>query len=394
MRLLFATSLLPESEAFSGYEIANRCILQGLRDLGHDVTAIGFAGAGRSAHVAPGSINLGEVSLVTHEADTRRKLGWLARAVSNGTTFAAAKLQVIDVRDLQKRIDEAGRFDAVILNGVTMAAAFEQFLTRWPHLYVAHNVEWQSAAEAAAAAKGFVERTLFERESRLLKRIEARLCARSAFVHTLASEDLESLGLQATGRANVLPLTVHEQAVAPRSRTPKWDAGIIGTWSWAPNRIGLEWFLSEVVPLLPAGFSIAVAGRLPAGFQIAHANVTALGRVPDAAEFVRSARVLPLFSRAGTGIQLKTLEAFELGLPTVATSSSIRGIDVTPANCVVADEPSAFAAALLEAARSAPDADGRGFHATRRAALLDALAQGVAALDRARKAPTLQARAS
>ncbi|MCU0830255.1 MAG: glycosyltransferase family 4 protein [Rhizobiaceae bacterium] len=381
MRLLFATSLLPEAQAFSGYEIANRCILDALRALGVDVVPVGFANPGRSAHVVPGSLNLGELALVTDDADPWRKLNWLARAVRNGTTFAAAKLQVLAPDNLARIIDASGPFDGVILNNVTLAAAFETVLTQLPFLYVAHNVEWKSAAENAAAASGIIERSLYAREARLLKSIEARLIAKARFVHALAAEDIATLGLT-DARANVLPLTVHADAPEPAMRQPTHDAGIIGTWSWTPNRLGLEWFLDQVVPHLPRDFSIAIAGRLPQGFDLRHRNVTALGRVPDATQFVRSARVLPLVSTSGTGVQLKTIEAFELGLPTVATSLSVRGIGSVPANCTIADDPKAFAEALVAKARAAgpSDLDGSAFHLARKAALGAALRQGLQAL--------------
>jgi hypothetical protein len=90
--------------------------------------------------------------------------------------------------------------------------------------------------------------------------------------------------------------------------------------------------------------------------------------------------VVPLISRAGTGVQLKTIETFELGLPSVATTRSLRGIGHIPANCVVTDDPAEFASALEQAARGAEDVDGALFHASQRAALDAAIARGLAVL--------------
>jgi hypothetical protein len=45
-------------------------------------------------------------------------------------------------------------------------------------------------------------------------------------------------------------------------------------------------------------------------------------------------------------VQLKTIETFELGLPSVATALSVRGIADIPDNCVVADDPVSFAKAV------------------------------------------------
>jgi hypothetical protein len=106
--------------------------------------------------------------------------------------------------------------------------------------------------------------------------------------------------------------------------------------------------------------------------------------VPDAREFLLSCRTLALASRAGTGVQLKTIEAMQLGAAAVATSLSCRGFTEIPANFRIADEPRAFAAALIDlvgAARAGTSLrlDGAAFMARQRAALSSALERGLAA---------------
>ena len=111
-----------------------------------------------------------------------------------------------------------------------------------------------------------------------------------------------------------------------------------------------------------------------------------VGRVPDADEFVRGAAVVPLISRAGSGVQLKTIETFELGLPSVATTSSLRGIDQVPANCVVTDDPVTFARALESAAETPGEAlDGAAFHGHQLQALDRQIAKGLAVLASSRR---------
>src|SRR5690606_37319147 len=115
------------------------------------------------------------------------------------------------------------------------------------------------------------------------------------FVFTLAEEDRRLLSVAGGGGSAALPMVATvapPPAAAPRAI--RYDAGLIGTWTWRPNRIGLDWFLQDVVPQLDEGMSIAVAGRMPAGLSSRDPRVTFLGPVDDAAAFVRSARVIPL----------------------------------------------------------------------------------------------------
>jgi hypothetical protein len=166
------------------------------------------------------------------------------------------------------------------------------------------------------------------------------------------------------------------------------DASLIGTWTWEPNLIGLRWFLDEVAPLLPQGFRVSVAGRIPPGLRPPEgigAAVSLVGRVPDATDFLAEGAVVALASRGGTGVQLKTIEALQLGLPAVATRLSLRGLGMPPANVRIADDAPDFARALVEhaaAARSgaAPRLDGALFMAAQAQALSGAIAAGLDAL--------------
>jgi hypothetical protein len=128
---------------------------------------------------------------------------------------------------------------------------------------------------------------------------------------------------------------------------------------------------------LPLDFRIRIAGSISGKIACPHPGVEFVGRVADATAFVRSGAVVPLISTAGSGVQLKTIETFELGLPSVATGRSLRGIGTIPSNCVVADDPAEFARALVEAAATFHDIDGGGFYRAQRAALDRSIGQGL-----------------
>ncbi|GGA78729.1 glycosyl transferase [Brucella endophytica] len=390
MHLLFVTSLVPDGEPTTGYEIANAAIIEGLREAGARVTVMGFTWPGKRAADPGNTISLGEVDVRTDTAGMRQKLEWLARAILSGLTVSSVKLRVIPEEKLRAAIAAAGPFDAFVLNGVALAGAFERVFADKPSIFVAHNVEHRSAAENSAAAANLVQKALFAREARLLRGLEGRLCAKAEFVFTLADEDGSALGLSAE-RFAALPLVTRKE-ISPRAELPvTHDLGLIGTWTWAPNRIGLEWFLREVKLLIDPAFRIAIAGATPADLKAAWPGVEFVGKVPDAAAFVESAAVIPLVSRAGTGVQLKTIETFELGCPSVATSRSVRGIASLPANCVVADEPVAFAAAINAAVEDARKGnrrrlDGRAFHRAQKEKLAAAISRGLGSLDKDRDA--------
>ncbi|MFD2236828.1 WecB/TagA/CpsF family glycosyltransferase [Aureimonas populi] len=381
MHCLFVTSLLPEPVPETGFEIANASILSAFRAAGARLTLAGFRRPGSTAGQGEDEILLGEMAIENARVGAAAKGRWASRALAKGLPVGAAKLAVLPGQALLERLAARGPYDAVILNSVQMPAAYPALETIAPTIYVAHNVEFLSARQNARTARGPLARRLYAREARLLERCETRLCAQAGAVLTLSAQDLAPLGLSGDLRAHVLPLVLGRPA--PRDEgLRRRDIGLIGTWSWAPNRAGLDWFLAEVAPRLDPGLSVEIAGSLPAPRPDTPPHIRLLGRVPDAQAFVRESRVMALATTSGTGIQLKTLECLEEGMPAVATPAALRGVEVPlPANFTVAENAPAFAEALgrmVAAEREGTLArlDGRAF----------AGQQGRAAADVARRA--------
>lgn len=383
--LVFVTSLVPHTNATTGYEVANAAVIDGLRRADARVTVLGFTWPGREAARDGDMVVLGEVEVRTEGAGIGRKVGWVLKSLLTGLTVSSAKLRVVTPRALRAAIASIGDFDAYVLNGVTLPGAFEDIFKDKPSLFVAHNVEYRSAQENAANAGNFVQKFLFAREARILRGLESRLCAQARFVFTFAEDDGPALGLSPEKFAT-LPLVTPGGASTARPTATAYDLALIGTWTWHPNRIGLEWFLRDVKPLLPPDISIAIAGNTPADLIAAWQGVDFLGKVPDATAFVESGALVPLISRAGTGVQLKTIETFELGMPSVATTHSVRGISRIPENCTIADTPADFAAAIVHRIAAIKQGDsqrlnGRNFTRAQTEGMDRALARGLATLD-------------
>lgn len=383
MHLIFVSSLIPVENPSSGFDIANRIVLDGLRALGHRVSVVGYLQPGQSA--APGGdIHLlGELEVTNAKVGAATKLRWLAKAFRHRTTLSSAKMLEVSEDHVAGLLKGLQPFDGIILNSVQLPAAFASVFQAYPSIYVAHNVEADSALENAATATGWLEKSLFTREAHYLTEIEQKLAQSASAIWTFSEADRFGFGYALSDCAAVLPMVTRWDAPERTiERLPEYDLGLIGTWSWKPNRIGLDWFLSKVVPLLPDDISIAIAGQLPDVPSVSHPGLRFLGRVPDAPAFMEAAGVIPLISRGGTGVQLKTIEALELGLPSVATRASMRGIGAFPENCVVADDETEFARLLVEKVAGIRSGNrqrisGAAFHQSQKNRLLETLEQGL-----------------
>lgn len=226
---------------------------------------------------------------------------------------------------------------------------------------------------------------MLARDAGNVEALERRLCGRARSIVCFSQEDREALGLAGDDRAFVAPLSMPDPPAAEGLRFPAFDVGMLGQWTEPGERDRLEWFLQRVVSKMHRHMMIAVAGRLPKRFPTRDKRVFFLGEVDDRTEFLRQCRVVALPERSRSGVSLGAVEAFELGLPAVATEEALRGIDETPVNVRRVDGANTFAKAVEEMALEQrtgglEDCDGTAFRAGRMARLDAVLAEALASL--------------
>jgi hypothetical protein len=177
MHLVFVTSIVPHAAPATGYEIANAAIIDALRRAGVRVTVLGYAWPGKQPSDPENTVVLGAVDVRTENASLPQKIEWLGKAMAAGITFSSIKLRAATPADVKTALAKVEPYDGYIVNAVQVAGAFEGLFEDKPSIFVAHNVEFRSAEENAEAAGGLLQKFLYRREARLLKGIEARLCA-------------------------------------------------------------------------------------------------------------------------------------------------------------------------------------------------------------------------
>jgi sugar transferase (PEP-CTERM/EpsH1 system associated) len=124
-----------------------------------------------------------------------------------------------------------------------------------------------------------------------------------------------------------------------------------------PNIDGAVYFVREILPRIltarPQTVFYIVGGGAPAEVEkLAGPNVVVTGEVPDVRPYVHKAAVVVVPLRMGGGTRLKVLEGLSMRKPMVSTALGCEGIDVAAGeHLLVADEPEAFAASVIELLR-------------------------------------------
>jgi glycosyltransferase involved in cell wall biosynthesis len=382
MSIVLLTNVLP-ANVRGGGEIVTQSVVEALDRAGAGVSVLGYRRPGTPPETGPHERCVAARPIETSSARIRA-LGWMARALATGTPYTSSKYYSRAYARAARRALE-GRPQAVILDHAHMRFAIAGAPRPLPPLvFLAHNAEGRMYADVAGSARRAPLRWANERESRAIGAYESALAREARQTWVLTESDARYFR-DMCPKADVRTLAV-ASLVAPREgpAEPECDVAVIGSWTWRPNALGLEWFANEVVPRLPAHMTIEVAGGGAEWLRGRHPNLTVRGFVDDAGEFMSRARVVAVPSVAGGGVQVKPLDAVACGAPVVATGVATRGLTGLPTSVAIADDASDFADELVRLAaasdRERLRAEASEWSRARRAALEESVVRWIGEL--------------
>jgi glycosyltransferase involved in cell wall biosynthesis len=280
----------------------------------------------------------------------------------------------------------------VIADGPVTAAALRRLMRKRPVIYNAHNFESGFRHELGGGS-GLGS-------PRALRAFERGLLAGACESWMASEADLAAAReLCPTARLRYVPNVVDVAAIDPIDSAPEEQRAIfVANFAYEPNRNGLYFLLTEVLPRVWAQLPDAKLALVGAGLEgqphgdsddrrgrTAHADsahgavtgrrqhglllgewpstdprVEVLGFVEDLRTAYAEARcaVVPLLQGGGT--PLKLIEALAYGLPVIATPRAVAGLAVRNGeHCLVADGAEAFADALIRVLRDGAPELGR-----------------------------------
>jgi hypothetical protein len=358
MRVLFLTTVLPRAARVGG-DIGSQSFIEALQLAGADVSVIGYDRPGEVTPPVPWEICAGERVIESADSAARAAL-WYVQSVLARRAYSQQKY--VGRRYVQelRAAFTAKPPSVVVIDHAQSAWILAHVPLEIPIVYIAANVESDLYAGQAATASGIVKRVAFRREARYMRQAEDSLIRRAAGIWAAGERDAETLRERYPG-CNVTAFVTAGLPAVDVSRPivePVRDVGLLGTWSWASNRVGLEWFVREVVRRIPDGVSIEVAGS-GADWLAEQAGIQYLGRVPSAERFLDESRVVALPTTAGSGIQIKTCNTIAAGAQIVATHNAIAGLPSIPPFVQVASSADDFACSLVAQLRTPTDARER-----------------------------------
>jgi glycosyltransferase involved in cell wall biosynthesis len=375
MKLLVLTTRLFSTPA-SGGEICTARLLTGLRQMGHTITLVGRGDPVTSAAWGDRVLSFGELEQPFNQQGRLRRTVAVLGALAAGVPITTHRLGSRQVSSLVNtcRTD----CDAVIVDHLQAWPWLGRCLDR-PVMLLQHNVESDNYLRRSRAAnRGYqgnprtrpITRFVMQREARGLRQLELRALVAADVVACLSEEDAQRMralarraGQTPAARLAVLPAYPIRRIAPDRSRgmtTTRSTIGVMGTWTWAPNREGLQWLINRVWPLMAGRARLVLAGAGLEGMDLPQ-DTTVLGQVTDPQQFFNAVDLVVLPSQSGSGIQEKAVEAVASGLPVVATPHALRGLgEALPPTVRVAPDAARFAEACLQSLATSGSAAPHG----------------------------------
>jgi hypothetical protein len=352
MKILFLTTILL-SKNCNGGEVASQCFIDALRQLGHQVSVVGYQRKGDVIEQQQPEVFVIDERYTETSKSKFYTILWLALSFLKGLPYSSAKYYSGTYIEIVKKLLDSGNYDIVIIDH-SQLAWIEQFVKAKDRLItIAHNVEHQIYQENSKNTSNFIGKLIYKREAHLIKVQEDKLATTAKQVWTLTQHDSKYFStIKAAGRARIFALPPGSGKLPNKPISKNFDIALLGSWTWKANQEALQWFLQAVYPHLPANLSIHIAGKGADELIPNYSNIHYRGVVPDAQEFMAQAKVVAIPTLSGGGIQIKTLDAIASGSAIVATPVALRGIFNQPKTVQVAEQPEDFANLLVSTVTS------------------------------------------
>lgn len=253
----------------------------------------------------------------------------------------------------------AKSYDAVVFQTSTLA---NHRLPPGPRIVIdEHNLEYELMERSAAQAMSVARRLHYTLEAAALKNVELGLLARADLISVTSERERQRLEVILPGvNVVVTPNGVDCEAFAPDPQRMEIEGRVVftGSMDYHPNEQAAHFFAEAIWPRVraevPGATWYLVGARPPASFKrlAMTPGVTITGTVPETRPYLRDAAVAIAPLLVGGGTRLKILEALAMGKAVVTTTLGYEGLDAVPGeSLLVADEPGAFAAAVVRLLR-------------------------------------------
>lgn len=254
---------------------------------------------------------------------------FMTRDPYNLSRFFSVDVDIRLTRLLQKE-----KYDCIILESI-FTTSYLPTIRRNVNTKVilrSHNIEHQIWNKLAFGEKNFFKRIYLSYLSKKLYKAEIESWRSVDGIACISYDDLQFTRALSQKPSYLLPvaMSVHEPVEMTGNELKAYH---IGSMDWLPNLEAINSFIENTLPTVLnefPNFEFHIAGRRmpPSLHDKKIPGVVSWGEVDSAEAFARKFQIMIVPLQSGSGIRIKILEAFAMGMAVISTEQGIRGIDV------------------------------------------------------------------
>jgi glycosyltransferase involved in cell wall biosynthesis len=276
------------------------------------------------------------------------------KALFRGENYNIARFDNTAAKNKLKHLLSHEKFDLVQLEGLYASPFLDVVMEKdIPVSLRQHNAEFQIWERLAVKNRNPIKRLYFGLLAAQLKRYEISILNKVDAIIPITAADWDLFAVLAPGKEMVLlPVGLNNLLHSK----PDFQSNTffhLGSMEWIPNVDAVMWLIKEVWPQvkteIPAAeLHLAGKGLKADDPRFAGNGVVVHGEVENAQGFMQSHGVMLVPVFAAGGIRVKTLEAFNAGVPVISTATGIQGIEAThEKELLIANTPKEFGNAMI-----------------------------------------------
>jgi hypothetical protein len=258
----------------------------------------------------------------------------LASLIKSSYSDLPSKANFLDSRKFRERVREragTGNFDLAILNGGDLLWAEECLPEALPRLLVAHNIEHLLYDSQIETLGGMFRPLLgwLRKDARRFRDFELEGMRSTGKIIFLSHADAEYARHYCpdAGCAIIPPLFDYEPDFAGMPRANReLQIGYMGNFNWWPNRQGLEWFATRVLPFVQTPVRLNLFGAGSDHAWSGDARISGHGFVADVNQICERSDLMICPSFAASGVCVKLAESIYNRVPLLANRHAARGL--------------------------------------------------------------------
>jgi glycosyltransferase involved in cell wall biosynthesis len=234
-----------------------------------------------------------------------------------------------------------------------------------PSVLFQHNVEALIWRRHADTQSNRVAARLFRAQWRRMQAFECTACRRFDAIVAVSPQDRAMMEAEyGAPLVRDIPTGVDTEYFRPSGSAPPEPYHLVftGSMDWLPNDDAMKYFVKAIFPRIRAACpraTLTIVGRNPfAGLRALSREEPAIrvtGQVDDVRPHMERAAIYVIPLRIGGGTRLKVYEAMAMEKPIVTTSIGVEGLPIVEGvDALIADQPEAFADAVIRLLRDPP----------------------------------------